>query len=79
MAEPSANDPRPKAMRLAEIDRLALQHSQRFLHGLRVGHLSGGAIVQARMDGMKHLQAETAAELEALLPSVLDQAFRGEL
>ena len=25
------------------------------------------------------LQSETAAELEALLPSILDQAFKGEL
>jgi type I restriction enzyme S subunit len=25
------------------------------------------------------MQAETAAELDALLPSVLDKAFRGEL
>jgi len=27
----------------------------------------------------KRLQADTAAELDALLPSLLDQAFRGEL
>jgi type I restriction enzyme S subunit len=35
--------------------------------------------MRARLDALKHLQAETAAELEALLPSVLDRAFRGEL
>lgn len=35
--------------------------------------------VQARMDEVKRLQAETAAELDALLPSVLDRAFRGAL
>jgi len=28
---------------------------------------------------LKRLQAETAAELDALLPAVLDRAFRGEL
>jgi len=28
---------------------------------------------------MKRLQAETAAELDALLPSILDKAFKGEL
>jgi hypothetical protein len=28
---------------------------------------------------LKHEQANTAAELDALLPSVLDKAFRGEL
>ena len=35
--------------------------------------------LQARVDALKRLQAETAAELGALLPSVLDKAFRGEL
>ena len=34
---------------------------------------------QSRVDSMKHLQAETAAELDALLPSILDRAFKGEL
>ncbi len=35
--------------------------------------------LQAKVDSLKRLQAETAAELNALLPSVLDKAFRGEL
>ena len=35
--------------------------------------------LQAELDGLKRLQAETAAGLEALLPSILDRAFRGEL
>jgi type I restriction enzyme, S subunit len=35
--------------------------------------------VTAKVDALKQLQAETAAELDALLPSVLDKAFRGEL
>jgi type I restriction enzyme S subunit len=35
--------------------------------------------LQAKTDALKQAQAEAAAELEALLPSVLDQAFRGEL
>jgi type I restriction enzyme S subunit len=35
--------------------------------------------IQAKVDALKLLQAETAAELDALLPSVLDQAFKGEL
>jgi restriction endonuclease S subunit len=35
--------------------------------------------LQARVDAVKRLQAETSAELEALLPSVLDRAFKGEL
>jgi hypothetical protein len=28
---------------------------------------------------LKRLQADTAAELDALLPSLLDKAFKGEL
>jgi type I restriction enzyme S subunit len=32
-----------------------------------------------RLDALKRLQAETAAELDALLPSILDTALKGEL
>jgi type I restriction enzyme, S subunit len=35
--------------------------------------------LQAKVDALKRAQTETAAELDALLPSILDQAFRGEL
>jgi len=35
--------------------------------------------VKAKVDAVKQLQAETSAELDALLPSVLDRAFKGEL
>ena len=35
--------------------------------------------LQAKIDALKHLQAQTQAELDALLPSVLDRAFKGEL
>ena len=31
------------------------------------------------VDALKRLQAETAAELDALLPAILDRAFKGEL
>jgi type I restriction enzyme S subunit len=34
---------------------------------------------RAEVDALKRLQAETAAELDALLPSILDKAFKGEL
>ena len=34
---------------------------------------------QAKVDRLKDLQAKTAAELDALLPSILDKAFKGEL
>lgn len=35
--------------------------------------------LQAEVDALKCLQAETAAELAALLPAILDRAFKGEL
>jgi type I restriction enzyme S subunit len=35
--------------------------------------------LQAKVDAVKRLQAETAAELDALLPALLDRAFKGEL
>ena len=37
------------------------------------------AALQAKVVTQKPLQAETAAELAALLPVILDRAFRGEL
>ena len=40
-----------------------------------VAYLDG---LQAKMDALKKLQAETATELAALLPSILDKAFKGE-
>ena len=33
--------------------------------------------LQAEVDALKRLQAETAAELDALLPALLDRAFKG--
>ena len=35
--------------------------------------------LQAEVDALKRLQAETAAELDALLPAILDKTFKGEL
>ena len=35
--------------------------------------------LQKEVDGLKHLQALTTNELDALLPSILDRAFKGEL
>ena len=35
--------------------------------------------LQTEMGALKRLQAETADELDALLPSILDRAFNGEL
>jgi type I restriction enzyme, S subunit len=35
--------------------------------------------LQSQVDALSKIQAQTATELDALLPSVLDKAFRGEL
>jgi type I restriction enzyme S subunit len=35
--------------------------------------------LQAEVDALKKLQTETTAELNALLPAILDKAFKGEL
>jgi type I restriction enzyme, S subunit len=35
--------------------------------------------LQAEVDALKRLQAETADELDALLPAILDKAFKGEI
>jgi len=35
--------------------------------------------LQAEVEALKRLQAETAVELDALLPAILDRAFKGEL
>jgi type I restriction enzyme, S subunit len=35
--------------------------------------------LQAQVDALKKLQTQTAAELDALLPAILDRAFNGEL
>ena len=35
--------------------------------------------LQAEVDALKCLQAETAAGLDSLLPAILDRAFKGEL
>ncbi len=37
------------------------------------------ALLQAEVAALKCLQAETAAELYALLPAILDRAFKGVL
>ena len=35
--------------------------------------------LQAKVATLKSLPAETATELDALLPAILDRAFKGEL
>jgi hypothetical protein len=41
--------------------------------------MTGPASTQLLANGLKGRQAETAAELDALLPAILDKAFKGEL
>jgi len=41
-----------------------------------VTYLNG---LQARVDSLKSLQIQSRSELDALLPSILDKAFNGEL
>jgi len=36
-------------------------------------------VLQAKVDTLRRLQAETGAEMDALLPAVLDRTFKGEL
>ena len=38
-----------------------------------------GEALFAEVDELKRLQAETAAELDAILTAILDRAFKGEL
>jgi hypothetical protein len=35
--------------------------------------------LQAEVDALKHLHGETATELDAFLPAILDRAFKEEL
>lgn len=41
--------------------------------------LPADGLQQAQVNALKRLQAESAAELDALLPAVSERAFRGEL
>jgi type I restriction enzyme S subunit len=64
----SINQRQLKAFR---IPRLPINEQHRI-----VAYLDG---LQARVDALKKLQGQTAAELDALLPAILDRAFKGEL
>lgn len=42
----------------------------------RIANLNG---LQAKVNALRGLQSQSQEELDALLPSVLDRAFKGEL
>jgi len=58
-------------MRDMEIPLVPLAEQRRIVKELEA--------LQTQVDPLKRLQAETATELDALMPSVLDKAFKGEL
>ncbi len=41
--------------------------------------IAGVEVLETKLDALAQHQSETAAELDALVPSILDRAFRGEL
>jgi len=49
-----------------------------YLDGLSPS-LRFGDLRQAKVNAVRELQSKTQEELDALLPSVLDRAFKGEL
>jgi type I restriction enzyme S subunit len=67
-AQPNWNAGMIKQVMISQIDIDEQRHIVAYLDRL-----------QAEVDALKRLQADTAAELNALLPSLLDRAFRGEL
>ena len=60
-----------RAIRVLEIPAVPVKEQRRI-----VAYLDD---LEVKVDALKKLQAETAAELAALLPSILDKAFKGEL
>jgi hypothetical protein len=50
-----------------------------YLDGLPPSLRFGGASRQAKVNALRELQAKGGEELSALMPSILDKAFKGEL
>ena len=67
-AQPKWNGQMIKAIEIALPPIIEQRHIVAYLDSL-----------QARVDALKTLQAETQAELDALLPAMLDKVFKGEL
>jgi type I restriction enzyme S subunit len=63
-------------IRKQELTRLAFPIPSPAEQRRIVAYLDG---LQTKVDELKRLQTESAAELDALLPAILDRAFKGEL
>jgi type I restriction enzyme S subunit len=63
-------------LNLSNIRSLSLPFPPLFEQRRIVSELDG---LQEEVHALKYLQAETAAELDALLPAILDRAFKGEI
>jgi hypothetical protein len=57
---------------------LPLQHEYQALV-TNVAQQKEAATILDKIESIKRLQAETATELDAMLPSILDKAFKGKL
>ncbi len=68
----------PEDRQTAETALLFLQLIMRKLHR-QLGAVGRPARAAVVVSALKRLQAETTAELDALLPSILDRAFKGDL
>ncbi len=65
---------------MSRLNLLPKRSSLPFLHSIsNVASWSELDVLQRQLAALKKLQAETATELDALLPSVLDKAFKGQL
>ena len=64
----SINQKQLRAFRVFQPPLAEQQRIVTYLHNL-----------QYKIEGLKRIQAETSAELDALLPSILNKAFQGEL
>jgi len=72
----SVPEPPPVALAVLGILMLAVFQAAR---ERRNGYNANQRLCPVEVDALKRLQAETAAELDALLPAILDKAFKGEL
>lgn len=61
------------------INESLLLHFLAYFLPCRAAHCRLSGWVQAKVNALRELQSKTQEELDALLPSVLDKASKGEL